>query len=216
MEGISVSSIQGDKHEAILDAGYALFGSNGFYETKMSDIADRACIAKGTVYLYFKSKEDLFMAVTRRDCENFLDQLRCELDQRSGIDDKLVCAADHHLRYYYRCRKHTKLFFMAPNNNPELNTYLKQFMENYMRIVVQVLETEHADDALLYAQVYIGMLDRLKMDIMYNPDFCEQDLEMRGRFASNLFINGFRSTGSINNIAGAFSDAAYNPPNRPG
>lgn len=66
-----MSSASVDKHAAILDAAYELFGSGGFYETKMSEVAERAGIAKGTVYLYFKSKEELFMAVTRRDCEGF-------------------------------------------------------------------------------------------------------------------------------------------------
>lgn len=51
-----MSSASVDKHAAILDAAYELFGSGGFYETKMSEVAERAGIAKGTVYLYFKSK----------------------------------------------------------------------------------------------------------------------------------------------------------------
>lgn len=67
-----MGSVTKVKHTAILDASYGLFGSTGFYETKMSQVAERAGIAKGTIYLYFKNKEELFLAVTQRDCEGFL------------------------------------------------------------------------------------------------------------------------------------------------
>lgn len=134
-----MSSASIDKHEAILDAAYELFGSSGFYETKMSEVAEGAGIAKGTVYLYFKSKEELFMAVTRRDCEGFLEQLEQKLATCSTLTEKLSVIARHHLFYYYERKQHTKLFFRAPNNNPELVAYMAEFMEAYMQAVVKVL-----------------------------------------------------------------------------
>lgn len=178
------------KHTDILDAAYELFGSTGFYETKMSEVAERAGIAKGTVYLYFKSKEELFMAVTRRDCEGFLYQLEEKLRGVNALSDKLSVIAEHHLFYYYERKQHTKLFFRAPNNNPELVGYMAQFMEEYMQAVVKVLLEGGACEPELMAQSYIGMLDRLKMDILFHPSFTEEDAHNRTRFASGLFING--------------------------
>ncbi|WP_249897972.1 TetR/AcrR family transcriptional regulator [Paenibacillus sp. PK3_47] len=184
------------KHNAILDAAYELFGSGGFYETKMSEVAERAGIAKGTVYLYFKSKEDLFMAVTRRDCEGFLLQLEDKLQACGTLADKLSVIAVHHLFYYYERKQHTKLFFRAPNNNPELMAYMAQFMQDYMQAVVKVLLEGKAREPELMAESYIGMLDRLKMDIMLNPGFSEQDAHKRAEFAAGLFIHG--ALGSMN------------------
>lgn len=106
-----MSSTSNHKHTAILDAAYELFGSGGFYETKMSEIAEQAGIAKGTVYLYFKSKEELFMAVTRRDCEGFLQQLQEKLKASDTLAGKLSIIAKHHLYYYFERKRHTKLFF---------------------------------------------------------------------------------------------------------
>ncbi|WNS46179.1 TetR/AcrR family transcriptional regulator [Paenibacillus sp. MMS20-IR301] len=178
------------KHAAILDAAYELFGSSGFYETKMSEVAERAGIAKGTVYLYFSSKEELFMAVTRRDCEGFLEQLEGKLSASSVLTDKLSAIAEHHLFYYYERKQHTKLFFRAPNNNPELVAYMAQFMEAYMQAVVKVLLEGGATEPELMAKAYIGMLDRLKMDILFNPDFAEADADKQAKFAASLFIKG--------------------------
>ncbi|WP_341480034.1 TetR/AcrR family transcriptional regulator [Paenibacillus dendrobii] len=48
-----MGSLHKDKHEAILNAGYDLFGTHGFYETKMSDIAELAGIAKGLSQAFY-------------------------------------------------------------------------------------------------------------------------------------------------------------------
>lgn len=180
-----------DKQGAILDAGYHLFGMKGFYETKMSEIAEAAGIAKGTIYLYFKNKEALFTAVTRRDCEQFLHSARAVLkDSSMNMQEKLIVFARNHLTYYYERRHHTKLFFMTPNNDPELMDYMKRFLQEYMIIVQEMLTEGGLPEPELYAVSYIGILDRHKMDIMVNPNFGAEDLEKRVKFASNLFING--------------------------
>jgi TetR/AcrR family fatty acid metabolism transcriptional regulator len=185
-----LSRVSNDKHTAILNAAYALFGSAGFYETKMSQVAEQAGIAKGTIYLYFKNKEELFTAVTRRDCEGFLQQLEEKLHSHDSLTGKLSVIADHHLFYYYERKQHTKLFFRAPNNNPELVAYMAQFMEQYMQAVVKVLLEGGTAEPELMAQSYIGMLDRLKMDILFNSAFTAEDARKRSDFAASLFING--------------------------
>ena len=51
----------------ILDAALACFAEHGFAATRLDDVAARAGITKGTLYLYFRSKEDLFKAVVRQE-----------------------------------------------------------------------------------------------------------------------------------------------------
>jgi AcrR family transcriptional regulator len=51
----------------ILDAALEAFGEHGFAAARIDDIAHRAGVAKGTIYLYFPTKEDLFKAVVRRE-----------------------------------------------------------------------------------------------------------------------------------------------------
>lgn len=185
-----MSSISNHKHTAILNAAYVLFGSKGFYETKMSEIAEQAGIAKGTVYLYFKSKEELFLAVTSRDCKKFLHELNDKLQVCDSLTDKLSVIAKHHLFYYYERKQHTKLFFRSPNNHPQLVAYFAQFMEQYKQDVMKVLLEGGATEPELMAQSYIGMLDRLKMDILFDSSFAEKDAYKRADFAAGLFIRG--------------------------
>jgi AcrR family transcriptional regulator len=53
------------KRQAILDAALDEFAANGFAAARMDDVAERAGVAKGTIYLYFKDKEALFQELVR-------------------------------------------------------------------------------------------------------------------------------------------------------
>lgn len=167
-----------------------MFGTEGFHDAKISQVAELAGIAKGTVYLYFSSKEELFMAVTRRDCDEFLNGLRDRLDGLRELSVCLSLIAAHHLMYYYERKRHTKLFFRTPGSSPELMEYLASFIKAYMEVVMEVLKEAGTDDPQLTAQAYIGSLDRLKMDILLEPAFTEDDVVKRAEFVAGLFLRG--------------------------
>ena len=56
----------GEKHEAILRAAISVFAHNGYFNSKVADIAREAGVADGTVYLYFKSKEEMLHSIFDR------------------------------------------------------------------------------------------------------------------------------------------------------
>jgi len=88
----------GDKYQRILDAAIAVIGEKGFHNSRVSDIADRADVADGTIYLYFKSKEQILMAALDSAFEAFLRQAKAEM---SGMEDaaaRLRALAGLHLR----------------------------------------------------------------------------------------------------------------------
>ncbi len=55
------------RQAAILEAGFEIFSENGFAATRLDDVARRAGVAKGTLYLYFDSKEELFKKVVEQN-----------------------------------------------------------------------------------------------------------------------------------------------------
>ncbi|MNO03468.1 hypothetical protein D3C81_2241830 [compost metagenome] len=71
--------------------------------------------------------------------------------------------------------------------------FMKGFMNEYMSMVCEVLKSANVPEPVLLAEAYIGILDRLKMDIMLNPEFNEDDLHKRISFAAALFLDGCRS-----------------------
>jgi AcrR family transcriptional regulator len=74
----------------ILDAALALFAEKGFAGTRMDDIAARAGITKGTIYLYFKSKEAMFKALARQSVGAQLDAVHAQLDSFEGSSVELL------------------------------------------------------------------------------------------------------------------------------
>jgi TetR/AcrR family fatty acid metabolism transcriptional regulator len=86
-----------DKHEAILRAATLVFARNGYFNAKVSDIAGEAGIADGTVYLYFKSKEEILHSIFDRAMEKFIAEAKEELAKLSTPQEKIQRIAQLHL-----------------------------------------------------------------------------------------------------------------------
>lgn len=68
----------------LLDAALDLFVAKGFAATRVEEVAAKAGVSKGTLFLYFKSKEDLFEAVVRENIGNQITQGFAEIESYDG------------------------------------------------------------------------------------------------------------------------------------
>lgn len=87
----------GDKREAILRAAITVFAHNGYFNSKVADIASEAGVADGTVYLYFKSKEEILHSVFDRGVEEALAEAKRKIESISDPREKLRQIAYLHL-----------------------------------------------------------------------------------------------------------------------
>ncbi len=71
-----------ERREAILDAAERVFGSRGAQHVTMDEVAEAADVSKGTLYLYFRSKDDLFVALTHRPLDVVLARFEALLEHR--------------------------------------------------------------------------------------------------------------------------------------
>ena len=125
------SQYKTEVRERILQSAIDTFSRYGFDKTRMEDIAEAAKLAKGTLYLYFKSKEDLFYAI----CESGLDKLKDQLSILFTTKEDLLSDVG---KFYDNYRKVTrdseKVTFEAlaeSSHNPKLR---KTLYEQKMRI----------------------------------------------------------------------------------
>lgn len=84
----------------ILEAAFEEFAVNGFAGTRLDDVASRAGVTKGTIYVYFDSKEDLFVATLKELISPALDHLNTLMTPPQGsaadiLRDHLLFVADH-------------------------------------------------------------------------------------------------------------------------
>ncbi len=90
-------AVVSDKREAILRAAIKVFAGKGYFNSKVADIAGEAGIADGTVYLYFKSKDEILHSIFDRAMAEFIAEGRKELALISDPAEKLSRIAELHL-----------------------------------------------------------------------------------------------------------------------
>ena len=86
-----------DKREAILRAATRVFARNGYFNAKVADVASEAGVADGTVYLYFKSKEEILHSIFDRSVEEAIQTGRRQLEAITDPREKLRRIAHLHL-----------------------------------------------------------------------------------------------------------------------
>ncbi len=79
-----------ERPEEILDAALQLFTEKGFSATRMIDVAKQAGISKGTLYLYFESKEAIFTEVVQQRITPQLDQVESLVEHFEGTHEDLL------------------------------------------------------------------------------------------------------------------------------
>src|SRR5262252_8396860 len=88
IESVEEKSRNG-KYEAILRAAAKVFARSGYFNAKVSDVARNAGVADGTVYLYFKNKDDLLTSIFSWAMEEFLRRARSEIAETEDPREKL-------------------------------------------------------------------------------------------------------------------------------
>jgi TetR/AcrR family fatty acid metabolism transcriptional regulator len=93
----SMRPVVGDKREAILRAAITVFAHNGYFNAKVADIAREAGVADGTVYLYFKSKEEILHSIFDRGVDEAIAEVKKKLLAIEDPREKLRQIALLHL-----------------------------------------------------------------------------------------------------------------------
>src|ERR1700757_1002669 len=86
-----------DKYQRILDAAIEVIAEHGFFHSRVSEIADRAGVADGTIYLYFKNKDELLMAAIDSAFHRFIEKGLVELKEVTDPREKIRRIAFLHL-----------------------------------------------------------------------------------------------------------------------
>ena len=86
-----------DKRERILQAAVKVFARKGYFAAKVSEIAKKADVADGTIYLYFKNKEDILVNLFDGVMAEHIEKAQVYLSAAESAPAKLQAIAEHHL-----------------------------------------------------------------------------------------------------------------------
>lgn len=158
-----------DKREAILRAGIKVFASKGFFNSKVADIAGAAGIADGTVYLYFKSKDDILHSIFDRAMTEFIEQGAKELEGLGGPRERLCRIAELHLERLGADRDMAVVFQVELRGSTK---FMREFsaagFHDYLEIIRRTIEDgqrsglfRHDIKPIVAAKILYGALDEM-------------------------------------------------------
>jgi AcrR family transcriptional regulator len=123
--------------EKIIQAAIESFSQTGFDRTKMDDIARRLDLSKGTIYLYFSSKEDLFLAI----CEHYLKVMKEQQSAMFAKKEDLVLDAEHFYENFQKLEKGNDRVMLEMVVESTRNPRLKKGMyEHRLKVYDQVVD----------------------------------------------------------------------------
>ncbi len=107
-----LNATESDKHQRIIDAAVRVFARKGYYSSWVADIAREAGVAVGTVYLYFRTKDQILVNLFREKMALFVASLARGLGREPDPPAKLRRLIRHH----FEMRR--KLLCSTPNSLP--------------------------------------------------------------------------------------------------
>lgn len=114
------------RREEILDAAYKVFVAKGLAGATVDDIAAAAELSKGTIYLYFRSKEDLYLAVTTRGLDIMLRIFEASAAKGGDPIQQIWNLSDAYNTFYEEHREYFRM--LAFFENPEMHDTVSEEM----------------------------------------------------------------------------------------
>jgi TetR/AcrR family transcriptional regulator, fatty acid metabolism regulator protein len=129
------------KYRAILNAAIQVMAENGYHNAQISKIARQAGVADGTVYLYFKNKEDILISVLRETIEGIRHRVGEELKQVSNPIEGLKRLIDVHLSVFEKNPEiATVIQVHLRNADIEVRKQIADIMRPYQLVIHQLIE----------------------------------------------------------------------------
>jgi TetR/AcrR family fatty acid metabolism transcriptional regulator len=187
------------KRERILRAAVRVFARHGFYVSRVSQIAKAAGVADGTIYLYFRNKDDILISIF----EDRIDALSTAVEQETAEvadpAEKLRRIIDLQLGIV---RRHRDLAEVITINLRQSNRFLKQYaapkFNRYLDLIARVVEEGQGRGIFredvsprVFACALFGALDGLTLTWVIGRGRPER-LERAAEAAATILIEGIR------------------------
>lgn len=155
------------KYRQIIDAAVIAIAENGYHQAQVSKIAKQAGVADGTIYLYFKNKEDILISVFREKMGTFIDGAKRAIDDEQTANDKLFKLIEMHYSQlsespYLAIVTQLELRQSKSELRHEINKVLKSYLDVIDSVIEFGLETGEIDKKFnpqLIRQMIFGTLD---------------------------------------------------------
>ena len=188
----------GEKRDLILRAATKVFAQNGYFQSQVADVARVAGVAAGTVYLYFKSKDDLLVSIFERSMNDVLAEGRKAI---AGVADpaaRLGKLAHLHLGRLGRDKDLAVVFQVELRQSVKfMERFSETFLQDYFTLIRQAIADGQQGGAFrkdisatTATKIFFGALDEMATNWVLSRR--KYDLNAEADAVVDLFINGVK------------------------
>ncbi len=186
----------GDKRRRILDAAVTVFARKGFFNSKVAEIAREAGVADGTIYIYFKNKDDLLISIFEEKMRDVVVRFREAIAAERDARSKLRRLIHLHLSGFQAYPELAAVLQVELRQSSRfMHEYKKDELRQYLDLIGEVVEHGQREGVFrrdfplsLVKRLIFGTLDEVVSTwVIAGRSY---DLESQVEPLMDLFLNG--------------------------
>ena len=191
-----------DKHSNIIKAAIKVFAKNGFYNSRVSEIAKEAQVADGTVYLYFKNKDDILISLFEEEMDKIINNMKEKVEKEDNPVDKIKRFAQIHLGMVRDNRNLAEVIQVELRQSSKfMREYKNRKFIEYLNIISRIVQEGKEQgyfgpDVMpgLVKRSYFGALDELSTMFLFAPK-SKYSINIAAEQVSLYFLSGIVKEG---------------------
>jgi len=149
-----------NKHQKIIQAAIKVFAEKGFYNARVSEIAKEANVADGTIYLYFKNKDDILISLFEEEFGKIVENMRQELGKEKDPLEKIRRFAIMHLSIISRQQHLAEVLGVEVRQSSKfMKEYINKPFIEYLNLIRSVV-IEGQERGLIRKDITPGVMKR--------------------------------------------------------
>ncbi|MHB8076965.1 TetR/AcrR family transcriptional regulator [Desulfosporosinus fructosivorans] len=146
-----------EKYQLILDAATEAFAEYGYFSCQVSKIARLAGVADGTIYLYFKNKEDILVSLFSERMGQFIQRIRHDVILCQTTQERLSTIVRTHLRYMQENRSLAVVTQIeVRQSDPQIREAISGPLREYFQLIEQVLAEGIEKQEIVLSDIKVG------------------------------------------------------------
>jgi TetR/AcrR family fatty acid metabolism transcriptional regulator len=152
--------MKSEKYHIILEAAIKVFAERGFFQSTVAQIARKAGVADGTIYLYFENKEDILLQFFAYKTRQIFDKFQKVVTKSDTAETKLRNLVSSHLKEY-QDNMEMAIVFQAETRqvrqSEAIKSHIREISRKYRELVGEIVE-EGQREGVMRKDLYIGLV----------------------------------------------------------
>jgi len=197
---ISAQKTGTEKYQKIIQAATKVFAQKGFYNSKVADVAKEAKVADGTIYLYFKNKDDLLISIFENSMDTFTGEVQKIVEGVSDPVEKLRRFIKLHLELVRQNQDTAQVLQIELRQSSKfMKEYAATKFRDYLNRISMILEEGQEKgvfrkdiNPFIVKRAIFGAVDEMALDwvLMKKKKYSMEEVDDQ---LCSMFIEGLKA-----------------------